>query len=262
MTVKIINRWLWHQRKILILSILSWLLLELGLIWGGVGFIFWLALAILVLWGYNWIWQGAKTPVDWSGLLYIWVLSFALILMPGFVLINPLYLHVVYLLFVAFIALLFNLSKKRALSEEISPQQIKLTDFTVLGVLFVELVTWLGITTYFYLPLWMEAIGLAVIAYSTLLFAFNYRELSLKRFWLYLIVLGIIWFQTAWLLGFWFTNDLYKSLIFVAFYYLFFELLRYWITGRLTDRIIREYVVAALLVISLSLIANLFFVLL
>ena len=262
MTAKIINRWFWRQRKTLVLSILSWLLLELGLVWSSANFFFWLVLAILILWGYGWIWQDHKSRVDWSGLLYIWVLAFALILMPNFVLINPNNLHLIYFLFVFFIGVLFDFSRKHADADEISPQSIKLIDFTVLGTLFVELVTWLGITTYFYLPLWTEMLGLAIIAYSTLLFAFNYRGLNLKRFWIYLIVLGIIWFETAWLLGFWFTNDLYKSLIFVAFYYLFFELLRHWNAGRLTQRVINEYTAVAFLVILLALVANLVFVLL
>ncbi|OGB74349.1 hypothetical protein A2V68_01185 [candidate division Kazan bacterium RBG_13_50_9] len=84
---------------------------------------------------------------------------------------------------------------------------------------------------------------------------------SLKKFWLYALVLAIVGEQLTWLMHAWHKGAYFKAFLLLIVYYLYADFVAHYLKGNLTVKVIVEYIGIALFLVAILFLFDFLFLL-
>lgn len=253
--LEVIKKWLWNRRQPLIIAGLLWILFQL--IFNLWVFLWWWIplLVVMVILGSLWIHQELDRDFFVSTLENLWLTAvfFGVIV---FAVSNLLAFNLLALIFAGIVFYLFRAQQdfRREdswLVRDISTLQV----VDLVGFFLAAAFTFkLGLVSAWPAMLLIGAFG--VIA---LIFSFWRTDIGLTQLSLYAAVLFMLLFELSWFLIPWDQGDFFRAFLLTLAYFLVFEMSNQYEKGSLTLRVVTEYAVTTLVIITVLFVVNTFF---
>ena len=242
--------WLWHYRKLLLLGLGLLLLLELlyfipNLLSWWILIIF--SLVTIFSW---WIGNLAFSKATW---LFMGELLWVILGGIGFLSLSllPMLWQAQLVIFVIVIIswLIAYWHQNHIDYNQWSLVAINWLGLIDLVALFVATIALLLAVQFYSLGVFWLVAGVALQLVLALYLLFWRRGLSLKKFWLYALVLALLGQQLVWITYAWHKSIYFKAFLLLIMYYLYSDFVAYYLKGNLTIKIIWEYIAIAVFLV-------------
>lgn len=252
MTNMISLDWLWHYRKLILLEALLVGLLE-AMYWLPTLLVGWVVAVVVIVALFAWWIGNAKFQYDVG--IFVAETSWAVMSGVGFLAFSLFNLWQAQLSIVIIslaVAFIIYCHQVRIDTGQWSLPAINWLGSIDLLILFVSTLSLMLLVRFYNLSVFWLMLVTAAQLILALYLLFWRQDLSMKKFWLYAIVLSLIGEEIVWMTSAWYKNAYFKAFLFLVIYYLFSELVVHYFKGNLTVRVAFEYIgIAFVLVLGL-----------
>lgn len=152
-----------------------------------------------------------------------------------------------------FAFLLFYIGNLATKKIKLDSKYYSFGEISILLCAFLTYACLFGFFLFLDLPSWLLILQTLIFSLFISYFYFCYNKIEFKKTFIFNLTFGLISSEVAWALSFWPTGFIARAIVLFALFYIFSGLAKHDFQKSLNKKILREYLVVAILVLALAL---------